>query len=86
MAEPTHLDVVIPAELGDVEVITTFMGSSAGATISSTTAEAKVSIVASRETKYEAMKMTDYTGANLYYVVIGRVRPTFQDLIDEVEA
>lgn len=81
--EPYNLALQIPPELGDVEVICTFMGYSKGGAIDPTSAEAKLSIGIPRESKYEALKLTDRPGDTLYFVVLGRVRPDFAGMLDD---
>lgn len=77
----------VPAELGDVEQVATFMGYPKGGIIDSTSAEFYLKIGIPRESKYEAIKVTDRPGDTLYFIVLGRVRPDFgaigQDFDDE---
>lgn len=78
-AEPFQLTIDIPPELGEVAVVTTFIGYSKGGAIDATTAEPKLTIGITRESKYDALKVTDRPGANLFFVVLESVRPTFDD-------
>lgn len=83
MTDPVSaLTLAIPPELGEVEVVCTFMGYSKGSSIDATSSEPKLQIGVLRESKYEALKITDSPGETYYFVALRRVRPTFDQFME----
>lgn len=82
--EPHQLNLDIPVEMGDVEVLAVFMAYSKGGTVDPTSAEFKLNLGVPLQGKYEAMKVTDHPGSLFHVVVLQSTRPAFEgDELDE---
>lgn len=73
------LTIELPDELGDCEVIASFLAYPRGATIDPNTGEPKLSLGIPVEDKYKALPITDRTGETFHVVVIGRVAQELPD-------
>lgn len=68
------MTITIPEALGEVEIVSTFMGYSKGARVDSTSGEPSVTVGVPTAHKYEGMKVTDRPGAMMYFIVLAPVR------------
>lgn len=80
--EPTSMTINVPGELGEMELVCAFVGYSKGSSIDATSSEPKLQIGVLRESKYEALKLTDHPGETYYFVALRRVRPSFDEFME----